>query len=173
MSTKPNGIATAAEVNVKIGSSLTTPKGPNGCPTYSQIIATGKATIAGSYIANRCVKYQDISSISGISFRLTNNNLTMRPGSPGEDTAYTRVMRTVNGVESDVTDLCTYTANIPLDAQPYISANTNPTLGLGFYFSDPGGFVANYPFPVVSIDLDITYNSVTYVGKFYVTASKS
>lgn len=64
MATGVNGIATNAEVNAKIGSSLSP---PNKIPTYAQIMATGGGvSVSGSYSSNQLVKYFDINKAADV-----------------------------------------------------------------------------------------------------------
>lgn len=62
MATGTNGIATATEIDAKIGSALASSLGGTKCPTKSQIVATGKASISGTYADNQCVKYADTAA---------------------------------------------------------------------------------------------------------------
>jgi hypothetical protein len=52
-------LATWAEVNSRVGSGGT-PAGK--CPTKAEVLATGKATVAGSYASNQLVQLVDVNT---------------------------------------------------------------------------------------------------------------
>lgn len=104
-----------------------------------------------------------------LSYRLTNNNAILDATVPAMYTAYTRVIRSVNGVETDVTLDCLFTAYVS-DAGDYISAGRTME-GIGFSFINATDFIANYPGDYVSLYMTITYQGDD-AGTFYVTAYK-
>lgn len=104
-----------------------------------------------------------------LSYRLTNNNTLLDATDPSLYSSYTMVMRSVNGVETDVTFDCLYTAYVQ-DAGDYIVA-ARTSQGIGFTFTNATDFANNYPYNSVTLYMDITYQG-DEVGRFYCTAYK-
>lgn len=171
MATATNGIATRANCNTIASGSFSTSLDLTKCPTKAEIIATGKLKISGSYDSNQCVHFSVIQPAISLSYRLTQNYVTMYANAPeAYRTAYTRVIRILNGVESDVTSSCSYTAYFG-GAEKYIAAERSAK-GLEFYFSDTGGFLYQYPYDSTGVGMIITHSGNS-VGTFSVTVKKN
>lgn len=171
MATATNGIATRANCNTIASGSFSTSLDLTKCPTKAEIIATGKLKVSGSYANNQCVRYSDIQPAISLSYRLTKSHTYMFVDGPPEySRAHTTVIQNLNGVETDVSKSCKCTAYLS-NASQYIKTEDISYSGLGFYFSDPVGFMNNYPYDSVSVSMSITHNGNS-VGTFSVTAKK-